>query len=210
MLQKVPAIRKLYEDPSNQSHRRVIDEGVRVQTPLIEPLLSTVNNGYPLFTLTAKFDLPVGPSLDFIPFARSVAEVWDSTTSEQRRGWKLPEPYLGPTSSSGFSIFSYVNKTKSSLKHPLDRASSVQERVMVFEHLRQFRECPAGIAKELAKDGIIVDSVVFTGKSVSYRKGSARFTVADISRELEDLQSQLRGLAETMARRLCFGFSPLL
>ncbi len=210
MLQRVPGIKKLFVDPSNEKHKRVIDEGVKAQTPLIEPLLPRIQPGYVLYNMvvTNKFALPLAPSLEFTAFSRSVANAWDSTTKDERRGLELPDQFLGLCSTSGFSLFSYNSKIKSSIRHLIDRAESVRAKMMIFEHLIQSRGSP-GMKDELEKEGVSVDSISFKGDSVSYKLGRVKFTVSDISRELRETQSQLQGLAETMAKRLCFGFSPL-
>ncbi len=214
MLLKVPSIRRLYEDSSNEKHKRVIDEGIKVQTPLIERLLGQHPPGFFMYCEADRFVLPVDPTIAFMAFAFSVAESWDSTTRVQRAGFGLPELFLQSGCSTEFCLFSYNQKNNPSLRHLINRTRSVQRRIMTLEHLKRLRDRTAdmtAIREELWKDGVKTDSISFEGDSLSYETGRGmKSTVSDIDAELRISYPQMHGILGTMARRFCFGFSPLL
>lgn len=195
MLQRVPAVQRVFEHPSNEKHRKVIDEGVKAHTPVLEPLLPIshslceprsdslaipkLDGTVPapdidrLYGHAIKFRLlvlPVAPTFGFVAFAESIANAWDSTNAKDRAELKFPESFIRP-SLSGVAMFSLESKSSMSFGRIVAPARAIRNKASALENLKQLREGPTAvdeIKEKLARNGIVVDSISFNGDSAAY------------------------------------------
>jgi hypothetical protein len=213
MLERVPKIQKIYRAAANKNQRKLIEDGVAAQKPLLE---SVLGKNVPFFLMCCAAErsrLPRAPDIEFLDFAESVARAWDKADRRELEMRSIP-PAFCLNESLDSALFSMRSRKDTSMRVLLAPARASMSRIRLLEGLKRMRDGGDGIEaakEELSRAGVVLPSIGFRGAYAIYStKKGATVSVMDLDREIEWANSKLPELLAPVAKRLCFGFSELL
>ena len=212
MLERVPRVNKVVDDPRHSQHKAMIKAAVIVQKPLIEDILG--RKGNIMDVLRSELPFSVSPSWDIPKFAQEVAKAWDATGRGERIKQGLSESFIDTESfdsklfglagvQSTFTMGTLLIKT-SALRKQMDRLkllSDFRNGEITFEKIQEY----------LQKKNMTLTKLEKTEKGVKvFGEPNLRMVFKDIEAVLSDVRKEFSAHITEIAKRLSVGFNPLI
>jgi len=212
MLERVPRVKKVLEEPKYHQHKAMIKAAVQVQKPLIEDILGRKGNLMDI--LRSELPFSVSPSWDVPKFAYSVAKAWDATDRYERRKLGLSESFVD-TESFDSKLFGLVGEQSNFMMSTiLIRTRSLRKQMDRLKLLSDFRNGDVKFEKiqeYLQKRNVILTKLEKTEKGVKVLGDpNLRIVISNVEAVLSDVRNDFSEMINEIAKRLSVGFSPLI
>lgn len=224
MLERIPKIICVVNEPENKSHKKFIRKSVTVNTPCIKRFAVKIEQIFSSRVICygdfreLREDLKIATPPDgFILFAEKVGSAWDETSEEKRRELELPKNYTSRRTTES-SLFSLIGANAAIRRMALGRLiikgkhRYLHGRILnLIEDLREAKEKSEEIKKKLEELGAVSDSIAFNGGPVSYvlKEDRVRMSFPDFKAAKFSMWADAELIETEIAKRFCFGFSPV-
>ena len=212
MLERIPKVRNVLDDPKHSQHKAMIKAAVQIQKPLIEDILQRKGNITDI--LISELPFSIAPSWDLPKFAHEVAKAWDATDRYERKKLGLSESFID-TESFDSKLFGLAGVQSTYMMGTLlIRTSALRKQMDRLKLLADFRNGKITFEKikeYLQKSKITLTKLEKTEKGVKvFGEPNLRMVFNDVEALLSDVRKEFSAHITEIAKRLSVGFSPLI
>lgn len=212
MLERVPGVRKVLDDPKHRQHKAMIKSAVQRQKPLIEGIIQRKGNVMDILRSDLLFS--IGPLWNLPKFAHEVAKAWDATGPDERRKLGLSESFVDNESFDS-RLFGLAGEQNNHMMSTLlIKTSALRKQMDRLKLLDDFRTGEITFEKvqeHLQKSNVSLTKLEKTEKGVVVLgEPNLRMVISDIEAVLKDVRKEFSAHIKEIAKRLSVGFSPLI